>query len=872
MLELRNYQQRSLHALESYLRRVSQLRDPKAAFIYETERPYRPVPQLPGLPYVCLRVPTGGGKTLMACHAIGIAATEFLQSERAVCLWLVPSNTIRDQTLAALRDLRHPYREAVTARFGGRATVLDLTEALYVSRATLAGETTIIVATLAALRVEDTDGRKVYETNGQLMPHFTGLPAELEAELETQADGVYPKSLCNVLRLWRPVVIVDEAHNARTPLSFDTLARFKPSCILEFTATPQLARSADGGTMPSNVLHHVSAAELKVAEMVKLPIKLSIRTEWKEAVGLARQLQHDLEQVALAEQRQTGEYIRPIVLLQAQAKSQTRQTLTVDVVKQCLLDDYKVPEEQIAIATGDTRQIDDVDLFDRGCPIRFVITVAALKEGWDCSFAYVFCSVADVQSSRAVEQLLGRVLRMPKAKRKQNAELNCAYAVVASNKFLETANSLKDSLIENGFERIEAESLVRPLESQQTLFGAGSLFPDVTQQVPEAPDLSQLAPELRERVTFDPTNSTLTVTGIVDERQRDALAGCFTTPAARRVVESIYRESQGRPPTAAAPVEPATIRVPLLGIRVDGRLQLFDEDQFRDAPWDLTLCDAELSETDFPSILVEGTAGQLDVSEAGKVEIQFVERVQRQLHLIGIEPNWDMAGLTNWIDRQIDHPDLTRTQATLFIHRVLTAVGDARGLSIDQLARLKFPLKKAIAERIDRERRAQHTNSFNRLLFTVDGAELEVGPELCLEMDGDRYEPNWYYDGRYRWSRHFLPTPGELKAEGEEFECATFIDQLSQVKRWARNLERRANSSFWLQTATDRFYPDFVALLNDGRILVVEYKGADRWSNDDSKEKRAVGELWANRSGGMCLFVMPKGPDRGPILEAIGRG
>lgn len=112
---------------------------------------------------------------------------------------------------------------------------------------------------------------------------------------------------------------------------------------------------------------------------------------------------------------------------------------------------------------------------------------------------------------------------------------------------------------------------------------------------------------------------------------------------------------------------------------------------------------------------------------------------------------------------------------------------------------------------------------------------------------------------------------GELKSDGEEFECAVFLDELPGVKTWVRNLERRADSSFWLQTSTDKFYPDFVALLMDGRILVVESKGEDRWSNDDSKEKRAVGDLWADRSKGKCLFVMPKGPDWAAISEAINR-
>ena len=115
---------------------------------------------------------------------------------------------------------------------------------------------------------------------------------------------------------------------------------------------------------------------------------------------------------------------------------------------------------------------------------------------------------------------------------------------------------------------------------------------------------------------------------------------------------------------------------------------------------------------------------------------------------------------------------------------------------------------------------------------------------------------------------NYYPRVGDLQAYGEEFECAQYIDQLPEVKYWVRNIEQRAQHSFWLQTSTDKFYPDFVCLLNDGRVLVVEYKGADRWSNDDSKEKRNLGELWAERSGGSCLFVMAKGKDWSAI-EAI---
>ena len=146
-----------------------------------------------------------------------------------------------------------------------------------------------------------------------------------------------------------------------------------------------------------------------------------------------------------------------------------------------------------------------------------------------------------------------------------------------------------------------------------------------------------------------------------------------------------------------------------------------------------------------------------------------------------------------------------------------------------------------------------------------------VNPDICFSFDPQSYPYNTLYRGGYKFNKHYYPQVGDLKSEGEEFECAQFIDSLDKVKFWVRNLERRPSHSFWLQTSTDRFYPDFVCLLNDGRYLVIEYKGADRWSDDDSKEKRELGELWEKRSNGKCLFVMPKGKDFALIRSSINR-
>ena len=286
-MQLKDFQNRTLEALRDYFRACVEKRNANTAFYETTLRryglgvPYNPAPELPDLPYVCLRLPTGGGKTIVAAYSIAIAKSEYLHTDEPLVLWLTPSNIIREQTIKALRERNHPYRKAVETA-GANVTVLDISEALTLQPAQMNG-VTIIVSTMQAFRVDETEGRKVYEQNGSLMGHFpAALKPDLLASLEKHADGSPVYSLANVLALHRPLVIVDEAHNARTDLSFTTLKRFAPACILEFTATP------DTVDYPSNVLHTVSAAELKAEGMIKLPIYLETQQDWRVAVSQAK--------------------------------------------------------------------------------------------------------------------------------------------------------------------------------------------------------------------------------------------------------------------------------------------------------------------------------------------------------------------------------------------------------------------------------------------------------------------------------------------------------------------------------------------------------------------------------------------------------
>jgi superfamily II DNA or RNA helicase len=241
------------------------------------------------------------------------------------------------------------------------------------------------------------------------------------------------------------LIIVDEAHNASSPLSFEVLERINPSCVVEYTATPELKTS--------NVLYNVSASELKAEEMIKLPIMLAERSNWQEAISDSIRTREYLNELA----HKDKDYIRPIVLFQAENKD---KEVTQAVVLGHLVSVEKIDRTRIAIVTGEQRELDDVNLFDPNCTIDYVITVEALKEGWDCSFAYVFCSLANVKSKTSIEQLLGRVLRMPYAKRREQDELNKAYAFVTSQSWGNTVSFLHDRLVSMGFDQQEADSYI----------------------------------------------------------------------------------------------------------------------------------------------------------------------------------------------------------------------------------------------------------------------------------------------------------------------------------------------------------------------------------------------------------------------------
>ena len=865
--ELKEYQQTALARFRIYLRNAEG-DGANVAFYKATNLPYRDAPVIAdGTPYVCLRIPTGGGKTVMGAHAVGIAAQEFLKVPNPMVLWLVPSTPILGQTVSALKNPDHPYRAALAKDFGRNVSVLTKAEALAMSRADAEGGACVVVSTIQSFRREKDNGKpneeglKVYQDAGNLMDHFSGLTEAQEAGLEqVEGAGRPVASLANLLRLHRPMVIVDEAHNARTALSFDTLARFSPSLILELTATPQTEHNPSREKHASNILYSVSAAELKAEEMIKMPIKLTTDSNWQKTIGAAFDCREALEEAAKAEEAETGEYIRPVMLLQAQSASATDDTrITYDKVEKHLVE-RGIPPDQIAVHTGQRKDLDDHKIADPDCRIRYIITVSKLKEGWDCPFAYVLCSVAEQVSPTAIEQVLGRVLRMPKAQRKRRDALNQAYAFVASKNFDETAQKLKDGLVEGaGFNRMEAEQIVAP-QSDLGFADAADDFqhesePFVEDDIPSEEvekAIAKLPASVRNRVAYDPEKRSMTYKGPMTRESKNLIQLALAkSPKASRAIDRLYAKTNNYQLSASQDDDKPPFIVPLLGFRKQGELQLFSKEHFLDLPWRLDECDPSPIKGRF-KIVDKSQTGAIDVSDKGKVEIEFAKRVQGELAAVVQEPAWTMPRLANFIDSGITHPDITKPSAVLFITKAIEALIDD-GHTLDDLARNKHDLRREVGQLISDLRGERESGNYSAL-FSANAEDFATHSDLSMIFDEQTYAFNQPYSGARKFNKHYTPLIGDLKPSGEEFDCAAYIDNMDEVRFWIRNVENK-KTSFWLQLPHQKFYPDFVAMLTNGRILIVEYKGGIYYEQE--ADKRRIGAVWADASGGKCLFCMP---------------
>lgn len=409
-------------------------------------------------PSICLKVPTGGGKTILATHCIDEIQHRYIKQKTGVVLWIVPSTQIYNQTYKALNDRNHPYRQVLDRSSGGRTVILTKKDRL--TKQDADEKLVIILLMLQSSNRENKETLKMYQMSGGYEGFFPSEDQhDKHANLLTKVPNLdtigadedffgrlVNRSFGNCLRLLQPIIILDEGHKTYSSKARETIIGFNPRFILELTATP---------TDQSNVLVTVQGRDLEREDMIKLPIRVDNRTEtnYKLVVAQAKQVRDQLEQDALEYQQNTGEYIRPIQLIQVERTGKDQREsgkIHSEDVKEFLIRELSIPEDHIAIKSSDKDDIEGIDLLSKDCSIRYIITKSALQEGWDCSFAYVLTVLAGGKSTTAMTQLLGRILRQPNAIKTTKNRLNECYVITYKQTTNELISAIKTGLESEG--------------------------------------------------------------------------------------------------------------------------------------------------------------------------------------------------------------------------------------------------------------------------------------------------------------------------------------------------------------------------------------------------------------------------------------
>lgn len=479
MLQLKTYQQKVLDELRNFLLALSDFKvkyrnalqiDPDIAQDYNF--PKRAWEKATGrtiyysktnglgehLPDIYLKVPTGGGKTLLACHAIDQIHKTYLNKQTGLVLWIMPSTQIYRQTISALKNREHPYRQMLDISSGGKTLIKEKTEPI--TKLDVEENLVILLLMLPSASRQTKDTLRMFRDASGYTDFF---PAEdnykaNEALLKAipnldyfgDDSGVFGRqiktSLGNTLRILKPMVIIDEGHRAYSDIARDTIQNFNPSFILELSATPP---------QNTNKLVEITGKALNEEEMIKLDIHLTNKSsvDWKDTMLCSLEQRKYLEKRAKEYEQNTGEYIRPINLIQVERTGKDQREnkyIHAEDVKEFLIKTCNVPESHIAIKSSEKDDIEGIDLFGKDCDIRFIITKQALQEGWDCSFAYILTILTNPSSQTGITQLIGRILRQPNARKTKIRALDECYIYTFRQNASDLVKTIKNNLESEG--------------------------------------------------------------------------------------------------------------------------------------------------------------------------------------------------------------------------------------------------------------------------------------------------------------------------------------------------------------------------------------------------------------------------------------
>ncbi len=856
-MELKSYQQKVIENLEEYLQYVQEHKNVSTAFNQYWEDkigPYNPLDNTGMQPYknnipksahVCIKVPTAGGKTFIAVNALHSIFSAYETSKTKAVIWLVPWSNLLQQTVNALSNPEHPYRQKLNALFNHKVEVYqkeDLLQGSNFNPTVVKEQLSIFVLSFASLRAKNKEDRKVYQENGQLesfVPQY--------ANRKHLLDDVDDTALINVIRSLHPVLVVDESHNAESDLSIDMLKNLNPSFILDLTATPK-----DN----SNIVSLVPAIELKKEHMVKLPVIVYNNHDKTEVINNALHLQRKLENLAIKQEKDGGKYIRPIVLFQAQPKTKNDNT-TFEKLKEQLLG-LGIPENQIKIKTANIDELKGIpDLQSKDCEVRYIITINALKEGWDCPFAYILASLADKSSAVDVEQILGRVLRQPYVQKHKAFQLNLSYVLTASAKFNETLQSIVEGLKASGFSGNEhrvSDKMTEEEKQQEVVNPVDSfLFPEQQKETEEeAID--------KGRISFDPNakeedienTSVITEIETMAEEQNKELEQQIQAQKKQPVDENIFQEMGDK-------VKRYRVK--------EANKEIIDKIDF--PQFFLKVTASDIFGTDQELLNRESLLKDFKLSDEN-IKIDF-DKISSDLYKVDLTETIKDNYTPDWVkieESQVKDPIAEYilakpkdAQISDITHQIMQIIGNMYPIPDQEIKVYVGRILNGMNAEQMRDilvRKWSYTDKIKAHIRKLSDAYAETRFMDLIKSKRITAKENW------KLAKEVVPgnvgsSIGNSLYEKEgtmnnfEERVIMEIGTSSNIEFWHRNLER--GKGFYINGFKANHYPDFILRTKSGKTILIETKG-DHLDGSDSEGKCRLGNEWERQAGHDFSYFM----------------
>lgn len=861
-MELKDYQADVLSDLSKYLETLLECKGHLATAFTQYWKDRGVLNQayknnIKGIPHVCVKVPTAGGKTFIAVNALDrvfSAFAEYNPTRPKFVVWLVPSLTILEQTVKNLSNIDHPYRQRLNDLFSGRVQIYEKADVLQgagFNADAVKEQLSVVVMSFDSLKATNKENRKAFQENGYLDSFLND-----EAEVVEPLEGTDPSALINVMRSLKPIVVVDESHNAESTLSVDMLRNLNPSFIFDLTATPR-----DN----SNIISYVDALRLKKQNMVKLPVIVANQRSQEDVIMAALNMRRQLEEFAKKAEEDGGGYIRPIVLFQAEPKNKD-DTTTFEKVREILLD-LNIPKEHIAIKTANINELKNVDLMSRDCAVRYIITVNALKEGWDCPFAYVLATLANKSSVVDVTQILGRVLRMPYT-RKHNIELlNLSYVFTSSSHFQSTLSQVVEGLNKAGFSKRDyrefdlslldqqPDSAPSPIQEEFNLTGQhGEQKPaeasdgrDVEIEMSklnrdwEKQAVEQAATAMSGAQTALTEDDATGVESIKNKaveqaKQFEEQANATSGESVPEELKPNMNEHKMKPILEVSAKE---IELPQFFIKLPSDGGFFDTgDQWHKLAKENLLSNFVLANLDatINFTAIESDVYKVDAEDIGNGEsapsFTVVRKAEKEKlnSIIKSQPTSGqiisiVGRLFSLIGKNTFYP-IEDNDIKYYLRRIVEAMNaDQRADCLER----DYAYVKLIKEKIQGLASEYAAKEFVNWLTTQ---KIKLRPSFTLP---EMIAPS---DNAPAISKSLYVTEGSVN--NLESKVIRGVADLENITWWHRNLER--GKGFVINGFLNH-YPDFIILTKSKNIVIVETKGDDR-DNSDSKDKLKLGKIW----------------------------